>query len=130
MQSKLLKSAVLAAAAVPRKTAALGAAICLVAGFAYTPAQAAVGWQEISTFNVPTGQVSQQFGYNCPADAQVAHSGSFAMNATGQTSQVFLTYNGTRLDIPSFSEWAWHFYWPSGAPAGTVILFDVYCAKR
>ena len=36
MQSKFLKSTVLAAAAMPRATAALGVALCLAAGFAYT----------------------------------------------------------------------------------------------
>jgi hypothetical protein len=114
-----------------RKSHAL--AMCAIAavavaslGFARS-AQAAEGWQGVSTFNVPKGQVNQQYGYNCPAAYPHATNGSFAMNAAGQTSQVFLSFNGPRIDIPSFSEWAWHFYWPAGAPVGVSILFDVYC---
>jgi YVTN family beta-propeller protein len=87
------------------------------------------GWQGISTFNVLKGEVNQQYGYDCPAAYPVAVNGSFAMNAAGQTSQFFLSFNGPRIDIPSFSEWAWHFYWPAGAPAGISILFDVYCVQ-
>jgi hypothetical protein len=99
------------------------------AGWA-SPALAASGWQGVASFTFPTGQVSQQVGYNCPTAFPVAHSGSFAMNAAGQVASVFLTYNGTRIDIPSFSEWAWHFYFPNGAPAGVTAQFDVYCAKK
>jgi hypothetical protein len=96
-----------------------------------TPAQAVTpGWQGVATYNVPTGLVSLQYGYNCPTIYPTAHNGSFAMNSVGQTSQVSLTFNGTRIDIPSFSEWAWHFYWPNGAPAGVSIQFDVYCEKH
>jgi len=109
-------------------------AMCAVAGTVSlglaTPARAAAGWQTISSFNVPTGEVNLQYSYNCPKTFPIAHSGSFAMNGTGQSSQVFLTYSGTRIDIPSYSEWAWHFYWPGGAPAGITILFNGYCAKK
>ena len=115
-----------------------GLAICAVAAVTVaglglaTPARAASGWQGVATFNVPTGQVNQQYGYNCPSNFPIAHSGTFAMNATGQASQVFLSFNGTRIDEtpPNFNAWAWHFYWPAGAPAGITILFDAYCAKK
>jgi len=95
------------------------------------PASAAAGWQAVGSFSVPTGQVNQQIGYNCPAAFPVAYNGSYAFNATGQASQVYLTFNGTRIDESpaSFSEWAWHFYWPGGAPAGTTVLLDIYCKK-
>jgi hypothetical protein len=99
------------------------------AGWA-SPALAAAGWQGVASFTFPTGQVSQQIGYDCPSAFPIAHSGSFAMNAAGQISNVLLTFNGTRIDIPSFSQWAWHFYFPAGAPAGVTVLYDVYCAKK
>jgi hypothetical protein len=99
------------------------------AGFA-TTAHAAAGWQAVGTANIPTGTVNQQLGYTCPSNLPVALNGSYAFNSTGQASQVFLTFNGTRIDIPSFGQWAWHFYWPGGAPAGTTVLLDVYCVKK
>jgi hypothetical protein len=92
-------------------------------------APALAGWQSVGTFNFAPGVVSQQIGFNCPRNLPVAHSGSFAFNAVGQKTAVYLTFNGTRIDIPSFSEWAWHFYFPNGAPAGVSVALDVYCAK-
>jgi hypothetical protein len=107
-------------------------AIATVAIGCAQPALAAAGWQTVGSFTVATGTVGQQIGYNCPSQFPVAHNGSYAMNAVGQASQVYLTFNGSRIDESpaSFSEWAWHFYWPAGAPAGITILLDVYCAKK
>src|ERR1700733_4573340 len=106
------------------------AVLAVIAGGA-TQAQAAAGWQGIATYNVTTGLQSLTYTYPCPTTGTtIAHSGSYAMNSVGQSSEVFLTYSGTRLDEPSFKNWAWHFYWPGGAPAGITILFDVYCAKK
>jgi hypothetical protein len=103
-------------------------ALCAVA--AATPAAAATaGWQSPSTFDIPTGQVNQQISYNCPTTIPVAHIGSFAFNSVGQASDVFLTFNGPRFDIPSKAQWAWHFFWPAGAPAGVSVILNVYCAK-
>jgi hypothetical protein len=115
-----------------------GLPITAIAGFAAAtlgvaqPVWAAAGWQTVGTFNVATGTTGQQIGYNCPSQFPVAHNGSYAMNGVGQASQVYLTFNGTRIDQSpaSFSEWAWHFYWPAGAPSGITILLDVYCAKK
>jgi hypothetical protein len=104
-------------------------ALALCAAAAATPAAATTGWQTPSTFNIPTGQVNQQIGYNCPATTPIAHDGSFAFNSVGQTSEVYLSFNGPRFDIPSKTEWAWHFFWPAGAPAGTSVILNVYCAK-
>ena len=77
---------------------------------------------------MPTGQSDVFYTYNCPGDAPVAHNGSFE-NSIG-SSQVFLTFNGTRLDIPSFGQWSWHFYWPAGGAGGTAIKFDVNCGTN
>jgi hypothetical protein len=88
------------------------------------------GWQANATYNVPTNTVSLQYGFNCPSAFPVAWSGAFAFNSTGQSSEVYLTFNGPRIDIPSYNNWAWHFYWPGGSPAGTSLLFSVSCQKN
>lgn len=107
------------------------AAALLPLGFS-APAMAASGWQQVGEVTIPTGEAGVQEGFNCPANLPVAHSGAFAMNSVGQTSQVYLSFNGPRIDetTPDFTGWAWHFYWPAGAPAGITIKFDVYCAKK
>jgi hypothetical protein len=108
------------------------AALALAAGLGgvAAPAQAAAGWQPVETYDVPTGLANLQLGINCPGGLPVAHSGAYAMNNVGQTSQVYLTFNGPRIDIPSYNNWAFHFYWPAGAPAGIAIQYNVYCTKK
>jgi hypothetical protein len=117
---------------VTQKTATAGVLAGMMAAGAgwASPALAAAGWQTIETFNIPTGEVSLQLGYACPSAFPIAHSGSYSMNATGQVSDVFVTSNGARIDVPNFSQWAWHFYFPGGAPAGVSVLYDAYCAKK
>jgi hypothetical protein len=113
-----------------RRLTTWSAVAATAAGMAFAaPAPAQAKWLSVGTFSFATGVVSQQIGYNCPASLPVAVSGSFAFNAIGQSTPVYLTFNGTRIDIPSFSEWAWHFYFPNGAPAGVTVQLDVYCVK-
>jgi hypothetical protein len=92
----------------------------------------AKGWQGNASFSFPTNTTSIFLHEDCPASFPVVVNGAFAFNGTGQTSQVFLGYNGPRIDEnpPSYTEWGWHFYWPGGSPAGTTALFSLFCAKR
>lgn len=105
------------------------AAVSMMGLSAAAPAHAAAGWQGTSSFTFVTGEVNQQIGYNCPSNLPIAHSGAFAFNSVGQTAEVYLSFNGPRIDIGQLGNWAWHFYFPSGAPAGTTAQFNVYCAK-
>ncbi len=107
---------------------AIAAAGLLACGFV-APAQAGSGWQGTGTFAVPTGQTSQFVHMSCPTAFPRVWNGAFAMNNIGQTSEVYLAFNGPRIDEtpPDYTEWGWHFFWPAGAPAGIVITFDVFC---
>lgn len=88
-------------------------------------------WQSISNYSVPNGTTSLFYHYPCPAQDPIVVSGGFASNNTGQSTSYALGYNGPRTDEspPNFGEWGWHFYWPDGAPSGTVLTFTVYCTK-
>ena len=58
--------------------------------------------------------------------------GLFEMNSVGQSSQVYVAYNGPRYDEnpPAYNVWGFHFYWPNGAPAGVTINFNAMCEIR
>lgn len=105
------------------------AVVSLLASGFVDPANAASGWQTPSTFAVPTGETSLFYHYPCPSNAGVVWNGGYSMNSIGQTSEVYLGFNGPRLDESpvSYAEWGWHFYWPGGAPAGITITFNVFC---
>jgi hypothetical protein len=108
------------------------AAILLVCGLA-APAKAGAGWQPNSTYAVPPGTGSLFFHYPCPASFPVVWNGAFAFSAANgnQTQQVYLQYNGPRLDETpvNYGEWGWHFFWPSGSPNPTHITFSVFCQR-
>lgn len=117
------------------KTAAFGAALTMaVAGIASEAqaTQGSGGWQNVSTFNVPTGQTHGFFSYSCPSSNYVARSGAFFPNPTLQNLGITLGVNGPRIDegtSSGFQTWGFFYDIPGGAPAGTQILFDVYCTK-
>jgi hypothetical protein len=90
------------------------------------------GWQGNSTYDFSTSTTSIFLHEDCPASYPVAVNGAFALNSTGQTSEVYLAYNSPRTDEspPDYGEWGWHFYWPYGSPAGVVGTFTLFCAKK
>jgi hypothetical protein len=116
--------------------AKIGAAMALAGLFAcgfVAPSKAATaGWQSPFLFSVATGTVNQFFSYNCPGAFPVAQNGAFEMNSVGQSSQVYVAYNGPRYDEnpPAYNVWGFHFYWPNGAPAGVTINFNAMCEIR
>jgi hypothetical protein len=91
------------------------------------------GWQPNFTYTVPPGTTSLFFHYSCPSAFPIVWNGAFAFSAANgnQTQQVYLQYNGPRLDENpvSYAEWGWHFYWPSGSPNPTQITFEAFCQK-
>ena len=134
-----------------QRRARIGAAIAgfvmaagLFAGVSRLPAQAGVtslpltmishknsnGWLGVTSFSFTAGTTSIQLGTSCPSGYN-ASSGAYALNSVGQTSGVYVTYNGPRIDENpvNYNEYGWHFYWPGGSPSGTTALFDVYCVK-
>ena len=90
------------------------------------------GWQSVGTFSIAQGQVNQFVSYDCPSNLPYAMDGAFAFNSVGQSAEVYLGFNGPRLDEnpPSFTSWGWHFYFPGGAPANTTVNLDVNCQKK
>ena len=98
------------------------------------PAQAAtggVGWQAPYTYTVPTGLGDLFFHYDCPAGFSV-QNGGFQTTSTTQGNGFLLSGNGPRLDISpaNYNEYAWNFRWEAGgAPAGSLITFNVLCKK-
>jgi hypothetical protein len=97
------------------------------------PAAVTRGWQPEFTYSVPAGTVSLFFHFSCPSSFPVVWNGAFAFSAANgnQTQQVYLQYNGPRLDENpvSYGEWGWHFYWPAGSPNPTQITFAPFCQK-
>jgi hypothetical protein len=97
------------------------------------PAVVTPGWQPEFTYSVPAGTVSLFFHFSCPSSFPVVWNGAFAFSAANgnQTQQVYLQYNGPRLDENpvNYGEWGWHFYWPSGSPNPTQITFAPFCQK-
>ena len=88
------------------------------------------GWQGRIDFPVATGQVDLFVHYPCPAAFPVARSGGMFPNLAAKPGMVILG-SAPRIDeVPSsYAEWGWIIDWPSGAPAGSVLSFDVYCTK-
>jgi hypothetical protein len=97
------------------------------------PAVVRKGWQPEFTYTVPPGTTSLFFHDPCPASFPFVWNGAFAFSAQNgdQTQQVYLQYNGPRLDENpvDYGEWGWHFYWPSGSPNPTQITFAPFCQK-
>jgi hypothetical protein len=96
------------------------------------PAAVRRGWQGIATYSVSTGLNSLEYSYPCPGSFPVAWNGGYEFVGSAQGDTVYTTAVGPRLDEgPStgFAVYGWHFYWPSGAPAGTQIYFDAFCQK-
>ena len=89
------------------------------------------GWQGRLVVDVPTGMTDYFVHYPCRAQTPVAHSGGFLPNLAAKPGLIVLG-NGPRLDEepPVYNEWSWIFDWPNGAPAGSQIEIDVYCAKK
>ncbi len=114
--------------AVPALALALGASVCAFAA----PAQAAVGWQAPQTFSIPQGRTTQFIGFNCPADAPLVTNGVYAFNPVAQTLNAELFFNGPRIDqSPPFNgAWGFGFGWAAGAPSGTSVIVDIFCARR
>lgn len=97
------------------------------------PAVVTKGWQPEFTYSVPSGTTALFFHFPCPSSFPVVWNGAFAFSAANgnQTQQVYLQYNGPRLDENpvNYGEWGWHFYWPSGSPNPTQITFAPFCQK-
>jgi hypothetical protein len=90
------------------------------------PAIAGAAWRGKYTYNVDSGLHKLFFHYECPSGQAI--SGHFkGYPATEESLQ--LIGEGPRLDLgaANYTAWFWVFVWPSGAPAGTAIDFDVYC---
>jgi hypothetical protein len=82
------------------------------------------GWQGEYAYTPAVGTPSLYFHYSCPAgmiarnggyDAALALAGGYVVGA-----------NSPRWDSGD-NQWQGYFVWPSGAPAGFTIDFDVYC---
>ena len=85
------------------------------------------GWQGNFTYNAPAGSGGIFFHYPCPAGAPVAVNGGYSVNETGATAfKLIGSYSRSEL---AYNEWAWNIKWTGGAPAGTQIVFNVYCLK-
>ncbi|PTL76528.1 hypothetical protein [Vitiosangium sp. GDMCC 1.1324] len=104
------------------------AALCVTLPKVTHATPGGAGWQGKYTLSIPAGRVDQFVHYPCPAAYPVAVSGGFLPNAAAKAGMVVLG-NGPRLDLSptGYNEWSWIIDWPNGAPAGSVITFDVYC---
>lgn len=95
------------------------------------PLVVTAGWQPKYLYVVPPATTSLFFHFPCPGQFPVVWNGAFAFVAANgdQTQQVFFQYNGPRLDEKptGYGEWGWHFYWPSGWPNPTNIIFAPFC---
>lgn len=83
-----------------------------------------VGWQAYDEVPVPPGK-NLIFTYTCPDTAPTPINGAF--NPTPATRVGLSLVADFR---PSFQKnaWVWAIDWPSGAPMGAKIVFNVYCA--
>ena len=90
------------------------------------------GWQGVATFSFQTGTTSIFLHADCPSNVPIVTNGAYALNSTGQTSQVYVAYDAPRIDEspPNYNEWGFHFYWPAGSPAGTTGVFNIFCQKK
>lgn len=84
------------------------------------------GWQAPFDYTVPVGK-NVLFSYQCPAGTPVPISGSFNANTAAQKG-IILAGNYRRDDMTD--NWAWAINWPTGAPAGSHIIFNVYCLRK
>ena len=90
----------------------------------------ASGWQGDYSYAVPTGTGTLFFHYGCPAGF-FARSGGALPDAVSQNIVRFIS-EGPRHDLgtSNYVEWFWLYQWPSGAPAGSTVNFDVNCTKK
>ncbi len=89
------------------------------------PVAGGKGWQGQSTFNVTTGTTSLFVHYPCPSSAPTPVSGGINPNPAAYPSMSLIgNYNRGN------GEWGWLTTWSSGAPAGSQIVYDVYCSKK
>jgi hypothetical protein len=87
------------------------------------------GWQAYYTYSVPAGTPGLFFHYACPAGL-TAVSGSFRLPGSDPSEATINLVNDSSIASGSrqFGEWGWSFVWSGGtAPAGSHIVFDVYC---
>jgi hypothetical protein len=85
------------------------------------PTGTTAGWQPVFRQNVPTGE-DLIFSYKCPTGTTPLN-GSFYPNAAARTGLSLVGNYRLRAQ----AAWGWAFNWPNGAPAGSAIVFDVYC---
>ena len=86
------------------------------------------GWQTNFTYTAPTGSPGIFFHYNCPASAPIAVNGGYSVNETG--GAVFKLIGSYSRSELAYNEWAWNIRWTGGAPAGSQVIFNVYCLKK
>jgi hypothetical protein len=87
------------------------------------------GWQAYFTYSVPAGTPGLFFHYACPAGL-TAVNGSFRLPGSDPSESTINLVNNSSVASGSqqFGEWGWTFVWSGGtAPAGSHIVFDVYC---
>jgi hypothetical protein len=97
------------------------------AGSAHVTVQAptdGAGWQPYYNYSVPTG-VNIVFTYACPKSAPTPVNGAFNAN---KAARVGLSLVSNYRPLTKATSWAWAIDWPSGAPAGALIGFSIYCA--
>ena len=89
------------------------------------PVTPAKGWQGPIDYTVPVGK-DIIFSYECPSGLPIPISGSFNANTAAQKG-ISLAGSYRRDDITT--DWAWAINWPTGAPTGSHIIFNLYCQK-
>ncbi|MBV9571938.1 MAG: hypothetical protein JO056_11925 [Alphaproteobacteria bacterium] len=82
-----------------------------------------VGWQQFFTVTVPKGQ-NLIYTDTCPSDAKTVVSSSFSPNTA---AKVGLQLIASLRPKASSQTWQWEIHWPSGAPSGASIIFNIYC---
>jgi hypothetical protein len=83
------------------------------------------GWQSYYTYDVPTGE-NLSFTYQCPTSDPVVVNGAFNTNTAARAG--FSLVANYRPSNDS-SKWTWVMFWPSGAPSGSRVYFNIYCAR-
>jgi hypothetical protein len=83
------------------------------------------GWQGEQAYTPTTGTPSLYYHYSCP-NGMIASNGGYDVDAAIAGANYAVGANSPRWDS-GYNQWQWYFSWPSGAPAGFMINFDVYC---
>jgi len=89
------------------------------------PPPAGVGWQAYYTFDVPQGQ-NLLFSYICPDSAPTPVANSFSPTAS---TKVGLSLVASYRQANKQKQWTWAINWPTGSPANSRIVFNVYCVQ-